>query len=167
MIEIRPVQDRSPALTDRLYAVWEASVKATHTFLSEGEIRTIGRCIPAALQEIPHLVIAVNGERGPVGFMGIDRARLEMLFIAPEERGKGLGKRLVLHAVEKYGVNRVCVNEQNPQALGFYGRMGFRTYRRTERDGQGNPYPLLYMKRPGPADPPGEKSGLPAEGDAP
>ena len=41
----------------------------------------------------------------------------------------------------------VTVNEQNPQAVGFYEHLGFQTYKRTECDEEGNPYPLLYMKR--------------------
>lgn len=39
-----------------------------------------------------------------------------------------------------------AVNEQNPQAVGFYEHLGFETYRRTDFDEEGNPYPLLYMK---------------------
>ena len=41
----------------------------------------------------------------------------------------------------------VTVNEQNPRAVGFYEHLGFQTYKRTECDEEGNPYPLLYMKR--------------------
>lgn len=41
----------------------------------------------------------------------------------------------------------VTVNEQNPKAVGFYEHLGFQTYKRTECDEEGNPYPLLYMKR--------------------
>lgn len=41
----------------------------------------------------------------------------------------------------------VTVNEQNPQAVGFYEHLGFQTYKGTECDEEGNPYPLLYMKR--------------------
>ena len=68
-----------------------------------------------------------------------------MLFIAPEERGRGLGKRLIHYGIENYGVERLAVNEQNPQAKGFYEHMGFQVYKRTDHDEQGNPYPLLYM----------------------
>ena len=41
----------------------------------------------------------------------------------------------------------VTVNEQNPQAVRFYEHLGFQTYKRTECDEEGNPYPLIYMKR--------------------
>ena len=40
------------------------------------------------------------------------------------------------------------MNEQNPQAVDFYAHFGFRTYRRMERDEEGGPYPLLYMRLP-------------------
>ena len=133
-------------MTEQLLEVWESSVKATHLFLSENEIETIKKYVPQALKEIPHLIIAENGNQIPVGFMGIAGQHLEMLFLSREERGKGLGKELLKYGIEKYGVNDLAVNEQNPLAKGFYEHMGFKVYKRTERDEQGNPYPLLYMK---------------------
>lgn len=69
-----------------------------------------------------------------------------MLFIAPGEQGRGLGRKLIQWGIQTYGVNKLAVNEQNPQAKGFYGHMGFRVYKRTELDEQGGPYPLLYMR---------------------
>lgn len=69
-----------------------------------------------------------------------------MLFIKNSERGKGYGKQLLNHVIKKYQINELTVNEQNPQAVAVYQHMGFNTYRRTEIDEQGNPYPLLYMK---------------------
>lgn len=79
--------------------------------------------------------------------MGIEGERLEMLFLAPDARGAGLGWRLLEYGVAHYDVRELTVNEQNPQAVGFYRHMGFETYMRTEMDEQGGPYPLLYMRR--------------------
>lgn len=70
-----------------------------------------------------------------------------MLFLLPSERGRGLGRQLVQYGIRQYGLQEVTVNEQNPQAVGFYRHIGFTTYKRTECDEEGNPYPLLYMKR--------------------
>ena len=79
--------------------------------------------------------------------MGIAEQRLEMLFISPEQRGKGLGKELLQYGIKRYAINDLAVNEENPLAKGFYEHMGFKVYKRTAQDEQGNPYPLLYMKR--------------------
>lgn len=78
--------------------------------------------------------------------MGIEKERLEMLFVAPHEIKKGLGKSLIQFGIKNYQLKELTVNEQNPQAKGFYEHLGFHVYKRTETDEQGNPYPLLYMK---------------------
>ena len=103
--------------------------------------------MPEALKEIPHLLVAENKSQIPIGFMGIAEQHLEMLFISHRERGKGFGKELLQYGIEKYSINDLAVNEQNPLARGFYEHMGFEVYKRTELDEQGNPYPLLYMKK--------------------
>lgn len=121
---------------------------ATHLFLSDSEIQSIKKYVPQALNEVLHLLIAEDESGRPVAFMGVEAGSLEMLFIAPEERGKGLGKRLIQYGIKNYSVEKLTVNEQNPQAKGFYEHMGFQVYKRTDLDEQGNPYPLLYMRRP-------------------
>ena len=146
-MKIIEMTDRNPVLIEQLLKVWESSVRATHLFLSEQEIENIKKYVPQALKEIPHLLIVENENQLPVGFMGIVEQHLEMLFISNTERGKGLGKELLQYGMEQYSVNDLAVNEQNPLAKGFYEHMGFTVYKRTERDEQGNPYPLLYMKR--------------------
>ena len=145
-MKITEVENRTPDLINQLLEVWEGSVRATHLFLSESEIKSIKEYVPQALGGIAHLIIAEDEAGRAVAFMGIEDGTLEMLFISPEERRKGLGKRLLQYGVENYGVKRLAVNEQNPQAKGFYEHMGFRVYKRTELDEQGNPYPLLYME---------------------
>ena len=144
-MKIIEITDRTPDLTERLLEVWESSVRATHLFLSDSEIKRIKKYVPQALNGIAHLVIAEDETGRPGAFMGIEDGTLEMLFISPEERGKRLGKRLIQYGIENYGVKRLAVNEQNPQAKGFYKHMGFQVYKRTDLDEQGNPYPLLYM----------------------
>lgn len=146
-MKIIEINDRNELLIEQLLDVWESSVKATHLFLSENEIEEIKKYVPQALNEIPHLIIIENENQVPIGFMGIAKQHLEMLFISNEERGKGLGKELLKFGIEKYSINDLAVNEQNPLAKGFYEHMGFKVYKRTDNDEQGNPYPLLYMGR--------------------
>ena len=114
-------------------------------FLSDMEVKAIRAYVPQALKSVAHLIVAET-ER-PIAFMGVQNGRLEMLFAAPKERGRGVGKRLLQYGMENYGIVELTVNEQNPQAVGFYEHMGFETYKRTALDEEGNPYPLLYMKR--------------------
>ena len=147
MIKLYEVQDRSPLLLDALLKIWKQSVRATHLFLSDAEVNAIRAYVPQALKGVEHLIVAETEK--PIAFMGVQDGRLEMLFLAPEERGKGIGKQLLQYGIEAYGIVELTVDEQNPQAVGFYEHMGFETYRRTELDEQGNPYPLLYMKRGG------------------
>ena len=140
------VKERTENLINRLLEVWEDSVKATHNFLSKEEIEKIKEYVPQALKGIAHLIIIENKIHQTVAFMGIQENKLEMLFIKNSERGKGLGKRLLNYGIENYGVNELAVNEDNPQAKGFYEHMGFKVYQRNELDDQGNPYPVLYMR---------------------
>ena len=143
-MKIYEIQTRTPQLIEELMNVWEASVRATHLFLSDAEVKSIKEYVPRALENVEHLIAAEA--KKPVAFMGTQNGRLEMLFIAPEERGKGIGKQLLQYGFQNYGITEVTVNEQNPQAVGFYERMGFKTYKRTDLDEEGAPYPLLYMK---------------------
>lgn len=146
-MRILEVQDRTPELVEKLLRVWEDSVRATHLFLSDGEITNIREYVPQALTGIAHLIIAEDDAGEPVAFMGIQEGSLEMLFIENAQRGKGIGRKLLEYGIEKHAVERLAVNEQNPQAKGFYEHMGFAVYKRTDLDELGNPYPLLYMSR--------------------
>ena len=144
-MKLYDVQDRSPSLLDVLLEIWEQSVRATHLFLSDAEVNAIRAYVPQALKSVEHLIAAETEK--PIAFMGVQNGRLEMLFLAPEERGKGIGKQMLQYGIENYGIAELTVNEQNPQAVGFYAHMGFEAYKRTEFDEEGHPYPLLYMKR--------------------
>lgn len=146
-MKIAEVKERDTILVEQLLKVWESSVKATHLFLSDDEISSIKQYVPQSLNSVPILAVAEDENGNPVGFMGIADKMLEMLFISNDSREQGIGKQLLQYGIENYSINELAVNEQNPLAKGFYEHMGFKVYKRTESDEQGNPYPLLYMKR--------------------
>ena len=112
-------QDRTPSLLQQLLVLWEDSVRSTHLFLSDAEVRKIKEYVPQALASVSHLVIAERETGCPVAFMGVEGQRLEMLFLASEERGTGLGRQLLDYGIRRYGIREVTVDEQNPQAVGF------------------------------------------------
>ena len=144
-MDIMPADERTEALIDELTALWRASVEATHHFLTPAEVERIAAYVPDALRQVPLLATARDDEGRVLGFGGADGDSLEMLFVAPESRGTGVGTALLGHAIGKWGVRRVDVNEQNPAAHGFYEHHGFCVVGRSERDTQGDPYPLLHL----------------------
>ncbi len=133
-------------LTNELVRIWESAVRQTHTFLSESEIERIKAYIPDAISRVERLLVFDNVENNPIAFIGIEGRRIVMLFVDADHRGQGIGKQLVDYSIKHYDVNEVTVNEQNPQAIGFYEHIDFCTYKRTELDEEGSPYPLLYMR---------------------
>ena len=147
-IEITEIKrdERTPALLAALVSVWDASVRASHDFLTADDIRRLTPCVSEGLAAIATLIVARRGG-APVGFMGIEGRKIEMLFLAPELFGQGLGRRMVTMALDTYGVTHVDVNEQNARAAAFYRRMGFRPFRRDALDDQGEPFPILRMER--------------------
>ena len=75
--EITEITDRPPQLMEQLLEVWERSVRATHLFLSAGEVAEIKPYVPQALREVPHLMAGsappdgcVEGRRHPRGLHG-------------------------------------------------------------------------------------------------
>lgn len=146
-MSIQKIDTRDPKLLDELEEVWLRSVKSTHLFLSDGEITNIQKMIPQVLSGIENLIIAKDEQGRVLGFMGVENHKIEFLFINPSEQGKGLGREFIKYGIKNHSVSEVDVNEQNPKALGFYERMGFRVISRSELDEQGNPYPILHMKR--------------------
>lgn len=124
--------------------VWEQSVRATHHFLPEEYLQQIKPLLPSIFPAVQLFII--RDDNAVAGFLGVAEKKIEMLFIHPGKRGKGIGRQMTEFAIYELQSNKVDVNEQNEQAIGFYQRMGFVITRREETDGLGKPYPLLVME---------------------
>ena len=90
-MRIYELETRLEPLLGRLVAGWERSVRATNDFLPDAERERIKAYVPQALRAVEHLLITENAAGIPIAFMGIENGRLEMLFLAPEERGRCSG----------------------------------------------------------------------------
>jgi putative acetyltransferase len=142
MIEIKSAL---PEDYPEIVEVWEASVRATHHFLREEHIQFFKPLIPQYLASVQ--LYCVRNEQGRInGFLGVAEHTVEMLFLHPAARGKGVGRMLVAFAIEALQANKVDVNEQNEQAVGFYERVGFKVVSRSATDGMGKPFPILHME---------------------
>ena len=140
------VEERSAELVAQLTELWEASVRATHHFLTEEDICEIREFVPMALANVRELVVAKDERGYPVSFMGVEAGMLEMLFVGPTYIGRGIGRTIVQYGIGNLGIKQVTVNQQNPSAVGFYKHIGFRSYKITACDEQGRPFPLIYMR---------------------
>ncbi|MDU3337927.1 MAG: GNAT family N-acetyltransferase [Paraclostridium bifermentans] len=146
MMKIENLNNINNKDMEEILDTWESSVRATHDFLSEEDIISIKPQVIEGAKYVSKL-LCVRDNNGIIkAFMGIHDFKIEMLFVSNESRGHGVGKRLVEYAIEVLNVNYVDVNEQNSQALGFYEHIGFKVFKKSEFDEQGNPFPILHMK---------------------
>ncbi|WP_194790139.1 GNAT family N-acetyltransferase [Pseudomonas sp. UFMG81] len=146
---MKPLQTlHTPRYSDypELARIWEDAVRATHNFLPEGYIQLLREHVLGKYLDAVMLVCCKDGQGHILGFAGVANHRVDLLFVDPRFRGQGVGQRLLRHAVAELNAERLDVNEQNPQALGFYLHEGFEVIGRSETDGLGQPYPLLHMR---------------------
>ncbi|OAE13604.1 GNAT family acetyltransferase [Pseudomonas simiae] len=135
-----------------LGALWERSVRATHDFLTEDDIQRLLPLVRDTYLPMPAIDVWVFEDNAGIGgFIGTGGHTVEMLFIDPDRRGQGIGRQLLDHARARLGTLTVDVNEQNPQAVGFYLHYGFIQVARSPLDGEGKPFPVLHMALPTPS----------------
>lgn len=132
---------------DDFIKVWEASVRATHDFLREEDIVHIRGMLLPELLEMVEVYGRFDAAGKLMGFVGVANEKLEMLFVYPQYFRKGLGRELLQFAEQHLGANHLDVNEQNPGATSFYQSMGYVVVGRSEKDGQGQAFPLLHMEK--------------------
>ncbi|WP_317847952.1 acetyltransferase [Pseudomonas sp. HTZ2] len=132
-----------------LLNIWLRSVRVTHHFLKESDIEELLPQLRDIYLPAVELWVAVDAEDCPLGFVGLNENHVEMLFIEPGLRGKGIGRTLLDHARRSRSQMSVDVNEQNPDAVGFYLHYGFIQTGRSPLDGEGRPFPLLHLSLPG------------------
>lgn len=129
-----------------LLDLWLRSVRATHHFLQPSDIDALLPQLRDVYLPAVELWVAVDEQDRPLGFIGLNENHVEMLFIEPDLRGKGIGRALLDHARGSGDELGVDVNEQNPEAVGFYLHYGFVQTGRSPLDGEGRPFPLLHMR---------------------
>ena len=157
--------DAGPADWPYLLCLWWRNVRATHGFVAEEYLRAIGAALPGvylpAMERVrlAWLEVAPAGDAGdacaprtaqgplPTGFLGSVEQRVEMLFVEPGLRGRGIGTALLEDFGSRHPEILLDVNEQNTAARIFYARRGFEVVGRSPLDGAGQPYPLLHLRR--------------------
>lgn len=139
------VESASPIDFPEITKVWEASVRASHHFLTEEDIQFFKPLILNEYLKNLDTYLVRRDNSSIAGFVGVAEKKIEMLFIEPELRGQGIGKKLLNYAVQYLDAKEVDVNEQNEAAVAFYLSQGFTVKSRSELDSTGKPFPILHL----------------------
>lgn len=120
---------------DRWMEIWRPQLTFSPGYFRENESWV------AVLDEVPVGFYTVQVKNG--------NAWIENLWVWPEYIGKGIGKTLFLHAVElsrRRGFKMLQL-EADPNAVGFYEKMGMYKAgeRHSEVDGQPRILPIMEM----------------------
>ena len=132
----------------QLLDIWLRAVRATHHFLQPSDIDALLPQLQDVYFPAVELWVAVDTDDQPLGFIGFNENHVEMLFVDPERHGQGIGRALLDFGRQSRNAMSVDVNEQNPEATGFYEHYGFVQTGRSPLDGEGRPFPLLHMSLP-------------------
>lgn len=130
-----------------LAQLWLRSVSASHHFLSEQDIAELYPQVRDSYLDAVQVWVYADAADQPLGFIGLDEQRVEMLFIDADQRGLGIGRQLLDFAATRHPHLEVDVNQQNPQALQFYQHYGFSEFARSPCDSAGRPFPLIHLRR--------------------
>ena len=105
MVQISSIEkgSRPTKLIAGVLGIWEASVRASHHFLTEDDIRGLCPQAEEAIRQIETLWV-VEDENVRIGFMGIQPGKIEMLFLHPDYFRKGIGRMLIQKAFSELDV---------------------------------------------------------------
>jgi putative acetyltransferase len=143
MFSLRPATGKD---LPRNFEIWRSAVLATHDFLSDKDFHEISVLVETSYLPAAPLVVAVDDEDVPHGFMGTTGDNIDALFVHAESRGKGVGRLLLETFLSGRDEVTVDVNEQNSSGRMFYEKMGFQITGRSDFDDAGRPYPLLHIR---------------------
>jgi len=76
---------------DKLVNIWYHAVCRTHTFLTDADIQFYHDMVRNGILEEVEIWMELNEDKEPVGFIGLDGSKIEMLFVDPQYHGKGIG----------------------------------------------------------------------------
>lgn len=140
-VVIRPAGEADfDALTD----VWERAARSTHAFMPDDAFSELRPRIRDLLLPSMDVWIAII-DHEPAGFVGAHDDHVELLYIAPEAQGLGIGPALLARVDEGRGPRSVEVYAGNSVGLSFYVSQGFHETRRRHAAGPG--FAIAHLER--------------------
>lgn len=110
--------------TDALIKIWESASALAHSFLPEEVTNKVRHDMRHMyLPNAETYVLEKDGK--PIGFIAMVENEIGGLFLAPDQHGKGFGRKMVDYVVALRGPLTVEVFKENAVGLPFYERYGF------------------------------------------
>ena len=140
------IRTASEADFDALTDLWERSARSSHAFMDDEEFVELKPRIRDLL--LPSMDVWVAESSGEMlGFVGARDEHVELLYIAPESQGRGIGPQLLAQLAGGEGPHSVEVYAGNAVGLGFYFSQGFRETRRDPTDAAGRAFAIVHLER--------------------
>ena len=140
------IRTASEADFDDLTDLWERSARSSHAFMDDDEFVELKPHIRDLL--LPSMDVWVAEAAGSMlGFVGARDEHVELLYIAPEAQGRGIGTQLLAQPAGGEGPRSVEVYADNAVGLGFYLSQGFRETRRDPTDAAGRHFAMVHLER--------------------
>lgn len=136
-IDIRPFD--AAADTQILSRIWLDASLLAHPFIGTQRLREQQRLIEDTYLPLSETFVAVQAGN-PVGFISLLDSFIGGLFVAPAQQGKGIGRRLIAHALDLKGDLSLEVYTANEQAMRFYRSLGFLEVSRRSTDDDSLPF---------------------------
>ncbi len=136
-IDIRPFD--AAADTQILSRIWLDASQLAHPFIGTQRLHEQQRLIEDTYLALSETFVAAQAG-DPVGFISLLDSFIGGLFVAPAQQGKGIGRRLIAHALDLKGELSLEVYTANEQAMRFYRSLGFLEVSRRSTDGDGLPF---------------------------
>ena len=132
-----------PAVVD----VWEASIRDAHRLVSDAYLQFFKPLVRNELLAMVDVAGVRSSGGALVGFVAIAGTHVEALFVHPAWRRKGVGRRLVRHAVNAAGVLTVDLDDGNTPAIALFRTEAFAVEHRWSITSLGRTFPMIRMRR--------------------
>lgn len=134
--------------TKTLSGIWLDASLLAHPFI--GASRLIEQRQLIEEKYLPNAETWVACHRGePVGFISVMDTFVGGIFVAPGQQGRGIGRMLITHAMDRKGTLSLEVYTENEQAMRFYMAFGFVEVSRKATDDEGFPFENAHLRLKG------------------
>ncbi len=129
---------------ETILRVWRSASRTGHPFLSAFDLDR--QELLTRKYHLPRASILVAEADGEIeGFIAHSEEYIGALFVSPSAQNRGVGRALLLAIQGRCDALVLDVYEANQRACLFYKRMGFVEVRRSDRDHDRRPFPILTM----------------------